>query len=1266
MNHTNFCTRYTSFKAKSILLLLLVVTQVPLFAQNTPLRFQHLTVEDGLPQNTIQGIAQDKYGFMWFGTWNGLCKYNGYTFTTYQKDAKRKNSIPDNRIHMLFKDSSQHIWISFSNTRAICRYNYETDDFTRYVRDKVAQYIRDSLYRPTRHSNLKVLTNEYTWEIDPVTKLLAQTHHTTGQQRIYKTDPLNPWALNDEYAEFLFLDKGQNLWVGTYTIGINKADTQQKPFGHYNKKYQDTNSLIDNIVRTICEDKQGNIWVGTRNKGVSMIDRANNRYTHYTHNKKDSLNSLISDNIRKIYCDRFGEIWIGTKEGLTRFDPQRNRFYSYSYRGRNKIPSDWIYAITEDSRGYLWIGTRQGLAKYDRQKDRFYAYDPKSTLSGSFVRVIFEDKKKNLWVATEGGGLTKIRRDSSTGFEEKLYPTRFVNNPQDSNSLSSNAVFSMLEDEKGIIWIGTNNGLNRFDPQKNEFTLFSSKDGLPDILIMGILSDGKGHIWISHKKGLTRLDTKTYAMKQYTLREGLQSNEFSEDAYYRSKKTGEMFFGGVNGFNAFFPDRIQDNPYPPDNVFFTDLKILNMPVGINESVNENIILTQPLYLTKEITLTHKDKSIAIEFAALHYANPQGNIYAYMLEGFDKDWIYTNGSNRVASYSNLDPKAYVLKVKAANSDGVWNPIPATLKITVLPPFWKTMQAYVLYWLLFGGLLFLLYQYVVGREKMKNQLLLERIKAEKIEEINQLKLQFFTSISHEFRTPLSLIIDPLEKLLAEEVSPTQAKRYYTIMAASASRLLKLITQLLDFRKSESGHLTLEASYGDIVLFTKAIADTFQLHAEKRSIRFSFEATLPSIIAPFDPDKLDKIIYNLLSNAFKYTPNQGEIRIQLALMAKDTDERGALEVVTIRVEDSGIGIGQNAIDKIFDVFYQVEGNQAYEGEGTGIGLALTKELVKLHTGEITVESEVGRGTCFTVSLPLRNKPLDASPILTGNLNDPKRAFPRTFSADEPEANSEEEYAENGEQALILLVEDNEEIRNYIENELKHTYQVVLATDGMAGFDKAAELMPTLIISDIMMPKMDGIELCKKLKTDERTSHIPVILLTARQSTEYKIEGYETGADAYITKPFSTAVLMARIKNLIDSRRALRERYGKSIIFDPKECEINVTDEAFINRARKIVEENLSNVGFDGEAFADNLKISRTQAYKKIKALTNQTVHDFITTIKLNKAAELLLAGELSIAQVAYEVGYTEPTNFRRSFVKQFGQTPKNYILSVKEMSK
>ncbi|MDQ3534289.1 MAG: ATP-binding protein, partial [Bacteroidota bacterium] len=675
--------------------------------------------------------------------------------------------------------------------------------------------------------------------------------------------------------------------------------------------------------------------------------------------------------------------------------------------------------------------------------------------------------------------------------------------------------------------------------------------------------------------------------------------------------------------------------------------------------------------TDRIELPYDENFLSFEFVVLNYDAPEKNQYAYKLEGLDKDWIYS-GTRRFASYTNLDPGAYTFRVKASNNDGIWNEQGAYLHLAILPPWWQTWWAYSLYGFMGICFLYVLRQYTVNRERMKHELKIQRLEAEKMHEIDHLKSRFFANISHEFRTPLTLILGPLEKITSSHTEEKPDKSVYHMMLRNARRLLHLINQLLDLSKLEAGSMKLEEKPADLVAFLKAMVFSFTSLAEMKQIQYHFQFPSEHPVVYFDADKLEKIITNLLSNAFKFTPEGGEVAVIIKLQPADKQalstfpadliQRGIsskANILELIVQDSGKGIPQDQIDKVFDRFYQADTSHTREQEGTGIGLSLVKELVELFSGEIAVESQPGQGSCFTVRLPLlvanfkqvtlTGNNLPPIPI-NHNLNSPENGF---TVAPYPEIENPDPEA-----PLILIIEDNADVRFFIRENLQPVYQVIEAADGKEGYKLAVKNIPDLILSDVMMPKMDGVELCSKLKTNEKTAHIPVILLTAKASGGDKVEGLETGADDYLIKPFESTELLVRIKNLIDSRRKLREIFSREITLGPTSITINSVDEQFLQRIMKIIEEHMEDTSFDVEIFSREAGLSKIQLHRKLKALTNESPGDFIRIMRLKRAADLLSQNAGTIAEVAYKVGFQEPSYFTRCFHKQFGKTPSEFM--------
>jgi len=746
-------------------------------------------------------------------------------------------------------------------------------------------------------------------------------------------------------------------------------------------------------------------------------------------------------------------------------------------------------------------------------------------------------------------------------------------------------------------------------------------------------------------------DSLVYSIQNYDEPDGLQGKEFNERAACRTQ-SGELLFGGAQGFNIFRPQDININRREP-TVVFTNLDIYNTPVKVNEKINGRILLKESIAGTDEIVLKAREKMFSVEFAALDYFQPVKNRYKYRLEGFDNEWMESDAALRKATYTNLNQGSYVFRVVASNNDGTWNETGASLAITVQPPFWKSRTAFVLYFLAVALLLFLLRFVVLERERMKFRAQQEKQEADRRHEIDMLKIKFITNISHEFRTPLSLIITPMEKIL-RNVDKPELQHQLSFVYRNARRLLNLVNQLLDFRRLEFQQLKLYPSRGDIVAFAREITGSFSDLAEKKNIALHFETRLESLQTLFDHDKVEKIIFNLLSNAFKFTPEKGKITVTLSQESNplSTDGNGdpSATWVLIRVADTGIGIPKDKQEKVFEQFFQDEISPMLINQGTGIGLSLVSEFVKLHKGRITLESEVGKGSCFTVMLPVTLESVWAETTQANAQVVMENSGPSTGTARNPK-----------DRQTVLIVEDNDDFLFYLKDNLKARYTILEASDGITGLKLARDRTPDLVVSDIMMPGMDGIELCRAIKNDRHTSHIPVILLTARTSDAQRMEGFEIGADEYITKPFSFEILESRIKNLIHQRETVRKSFQKRVELTPSEIQITSLDEKLIQKAMAIVEHNMSNPGFSVDRLAKEIGMSRVHLYKKLTSLTGKSPIEFIRVIRLKRAARLLEKSQMSIAEIAYQVGFNNPKYFARYFREEYRMLPSEYASKI-----
>lgn len=1209
-----------------IFLLLLYVATISAMNEQDRLRFNQFTVDEGLSQNTVMAIARDKYGLMWFGTWEGVCRFDGYHFRIFRANAGNPGSITNNRINAIIRDAVGDIWLGTGDQRYFFRFNYKTEDFSRYRQTDVPDSLRQ-LLSSYINSRKQAANGVNVWRSSP--DGLLQKNIKTGQEYWYKTDRNTPFSLSDDIINALLVD-GNLLWVGTHNGGVNVADLSAGLFNYY---HVPGTAEYDFVIRAVSQDATDRLWVGTENKGVYVFDKQRKLIAQLDARK------LISQEIRSVCCDSKGNVWIGTKGGLDKLDPGSGKIRHYYASEPGSIAHPWVFSVTEDSRGNVWTGTFGGLAFYDYQQDKFFSFPTGKILNSSNVRTILEDKKGRLWVGTEGGGLTCLTVRYENNRPVSVLPKHFRHSEKTPESLVSDMVLALEEDVAGNIWIGTNNGLCVLNPQTGLMDRYTVEQGFPDDLIMGILSDGKDHVWVSHKKGITCMHIRSREMRTYNHFDGLQGNEFTQNACYINEKSGEMFFGGTNGLNSFFPARLYQQQTKP-RVMITGLKIMNQWVYPGMKINNRVVMKQSVLCSDKIQLSWEDRNFSIHFSALNFINPAGSKYRFRLEGIDDTWNIAADGKQEATYTHLPAGNYRFVVHAAGNNGEWSEQPAMLAVEILPPWWQSWWAKLFYLTLAFAAVWFVFRYVYAKIEYRNNLMLERLKNEKNEELMQLKLQFFTEISHEFRTPLTLIIDPLEQLIKGIPDEEQKQVYFRLMHKNAQQLLNLINQLLDFRKLQSGNLQFSPEPGELIQFVGNTLSVFRPKADDQQIHFRITSSQDVVYTAFDQDKVQKILLNLVSNAFRFTPRAGKITVDISIGDENPD------YICIRVQDNGKGIPEEQTDRIFDAFYQAGNQQAGEAH-SGLGLALAKELTLLMGGNISVTSKPANGSCFTVLIPYL-KVDEASVIAAQPVGDNMPVH-----VPEPENQSEDD-----ELPLLLVVDDNEDIRNYISINFRNTYRIIVAADGLAGFNLAVEHIPDIIICDIMMPGVDGIEFCHRIKKDAFTSHIPVVLLTARQTDDSRIQGYETGADDYITKPFNKQLLEVRLHNLLEQRARLREHYNAVKSGEEGKVMVNISDDAFLAEIQQLLLARLEDTTFGPEDLATALKMSRSQLYRKVRAITNRTVHDLILSVRMNKARELLLRDKLSVSETAYKVGFTLPTNFTRTFTKYFGQKPSDYI--------
>jgi signal transduction histidine kinase/ligand-binding sensor domain-containing protein/DNA-binding response OmpR family regulator len=1207
--------------------------------------------------NAIDALAEDSQGNFWLVNSNGVIeKINGRTnkviFRTY---ALRTTSNEEPLLFRLLVDAQDELWIFTSNdARGVYYFKPLTGILEHFNKDSRSLKLNTNIIKGLLQDNKGLI---WIGTDHGGINVINKTEHSV---KYLLNDADDDKSLSQNVITSIYKDNTGIIWVGTYKKGVNYYKENIIKFPLFKHLPSNKNSLSYNDVNRFVEDIKGNIWIGTNGGGLIYFDRGKNKFTQYVHNPNNQ-NSLTNDVIVSLCIDDQQKLWIGTYfGGMDCFDGNKFTHYQHNPAVPNSIADNRIWEIIEDSKKQLWVGTLGGgLDLLNRATNTFthYRSTDVNSIRSSIVFTIKEARDGNLWVGTPDG--IDVLEKRTCKF------IHYAHNGRDSGSLSNNNIMCLLEDSEARMWIATREGLDLFDNKTKKFKTYRIEDGLPDNGILTILEDNKHNLWISTPNGISNIvltkDSQTGSLqltcKNYNEADGLQGREFNENAALKTTH-GELMFGGANGFNLFNPQNVVTNKDDP-SLALTDFQLFNRSVNVNEKIGNRIILSQSISETKELVLKYNQNVFSIEFAALSYTNNEKKKYMYMLEGFNKDWLTVDSKLRKATFTNLDPGNYVFHVRVADEDGNWGKNELTLKIKILPPFWKTPYAYLGYFLLIVTALFLARRLILQRARMKFEIEQEMHEIHRLHELDIMKIKFFTNMSHEFRTPLSLIISPLDKILKTTRDIHQQKQFQLIQR-NAKRLLNLVNQLLDFRKLEVQEIKLNPLNGDIIKFIKEISFSFTDIAEKEDIKFSFHSTLDSLYTSFDTDKIERILFNLLSNAFKFTPEHGFISVEVdqKYLEDNHANKGEL-LLEIRVKDSGIGIPADKQEKIFERFFQNDIPGSMVNQGSGIGLAITKEFVKLHGGTITVESEPEKGSCFIVLLPvvkINHSIAENEKIEIHEEMEIKNEIVLA-KADQPIPLSKNKL-NSSKKATLLLIEDNVDFLFYLKDNLREYYTIAEASNGREGWQKVLQVHPDLVVSDINMPEMNGIDLCKKIKSDPRTAYLPVILLTARTGDDQLIEGYETGANDYITKPFNFEILLSRIKNMLSQQESLRKSYQKQVEVVPSEIKVVSENEKFIQLALDIVEKNMDNTEFSVEEMSRELYISRVSLYKKLFSVTGKTPLEFIRSIRLKRAAQLLEQSQMTISEVAYEVGFNNPKYFAKYFKAEFGILPSAYL--------
>ena len=1377
-------------------ILLLLLSASRLFSQTASPPFEKISIEQGLSNQAVHALLQDRQGFIWVGTQNGLDRFDGYRFTHFDRRPGDPNSLADNFINCLHEDRSGAIWAG--NRQGLSRLDKATEQFQNFPAPAGAQVIAiaedqagnlwlgtsggfaffdvskkeyrripwQSLPRnlgaaPNASSRINALLFDeqgVLWagaeagllRLDPGSntpisqfpisnfQLPIRSLQPDGETALwlgtaaglYRFDKKSGQAqLVGEPTEIAFVKKDSRgrLLIGTLK-GIEVLDAKTNTFRPFLKDETKGGWFKSSRPQALLEDRNQTYWLGTFLDGIYHFNPSQKRFRLYRHEPGDP-HSLSENSTIALFEDSRGYLWAGTDANLNLQNPADGRFSTFAAQ-----PTGMVRSVFEDKDGVMWAGVPTGVMRQERGKPPVWLrYDRKEAqprCPGAAVKTIFQDKTGELWFGGGNGlfrhqpgsgvfrqvALSKLKADSTMIYHltedlqsnlwvstssglVRLDKSRsdfryFFHDPADPASLCDNNISSVaVAAADGQIWVASyDGGFEKYDPKTGTFRHFNRQHGLPDEKIWGIVEDGSGYLWLTHSRGLSRFDPRTETFRHFDVSDGLQDHEFFICSFHRGKKTGKLYFGGPKGFNVFHPDSLRYNEAPPPIVFTA----FRYHTGSPEETDFRKI--PGISGIAGVSLDYPVQTIVCEFAALDFQQPGKNRYAYRLSQGDAfggsaqgNWVDL-GNKMEVTFANLRPGTYHLHVKASNNDGVWNEEGATLTITVRPPWWATWWAYALYAIAVGAAVWLFYQNRL-RQKIREQETL------RLRDLDEFKRRFFTNITHEFRTPLTVILGNLEmeKLEIEKMEIGKLGNWENgkpdgvisqflhslisknaLTRRSAESLLRLINQILDLAKVESNSLKINYVQGDVLPYLHYVAESLQSLANSQNIIVRLESKEREIVMDYDPERLLSIVHNLLSNAIKYTPSGGRVTLNVRRNPSSAAaELGFGDTIALTVSDTGVGIPPEDLSHIFDRFFQA-GNTTVStpgsgiGGSSGIGLSLTKELVKAMGGDISVESstspssERGTGTSFTVVLPISNKSevsapatqIHAAPLAAAeNLGANFKLAPKLAPDD-------------SEQPYILLVEDNPDVVEYLAACLGENYQLGFAYNGRAGIEKALESIPDLIVSDVMMPEKDGFELVETLKNDERTSHIPIILLTAKASVESRIAGLRRGADAYLSKPFHREELLVTLANLLELRRKLQAKYSTIADYGLRVADLealqsfvipegNVNpqseiEDAFLQKISAHLDAHLEDADFGVPQLSSRLGLSQSQLYRKIKALTDLPTVAFIRRYRLQKGKQLLETSELTMAEVAYSVGFTTPNYFSDAFLEAFGVRP------------